>query len=1365
MSTCRHWHTCAKAYPLSCITPLMAWCHPAWFVAMPTRDRGLCYIHNPVIDTWHVLSLDFVPHPIRLVASIGSLFLSRPTNLTTLQLGVCNPFARQFRQLPLLNVTRTNPAVGVVVLNTSQYGAFPYFRVYVAGGMSDAPLGGATYESTLEMYDSRHDTWQIVGCMPMEFSVRLTVWTPNESVYSNGVLYWMTSARAYSVMGLEIGSNTWREFSVPLAEKLEFATLVWRNEKLTLVGGTLGGEACVWELGDDDDDDMWSLIEKVPNELAMRFFGGKASWARTKCVGGEGAICLYRELGSGMLFWREVGEKGRWEWFWVDGCCFFGGKQVQNLPNKEIISSMAGAIGALEQASRNLDEAPKKIQSLEQFVCDLENLTYRIKQKHVYKLHNYQLDHQIQSLNALIERLHPKIRKARSIASQSKVKNLTNLVWTSMAGDPLGEMMDSITNDLKWWLESQKLVQDVEKMMESTAQDTPVQLKTKTEQAYPVSSKFKYVRHLLDQESSQRVILIVGLSGIGKSCLARQVASDPPKKFVSGATELGFGQSCSRGACNGSKAEYQKRLARKISKFLLQIGFWKKRRDESSDLEYVCCVLQEALCGKSILILLDDVWEQDIVERFANLYNNNCKFLVTTRNEAVYEITEAEKVELSKDDTREMSKSILLYHCLLSEEELPCVADSLLERCGHHPLTVAVMGKALRKEIRNEKWEKAISNLSTFATCAPGPVSYVNEKEAENTLTIFGSFEFSLEAMPEDSRRLFIASAALSWTDDVPEACLEAIWSVLGEAIMFPLIVCKLVEGSLLIKTDTDPLYQIHDMVSLYLDSKISNSIEILLNKSGCEETAFVWPWLLVFGKKNISELAEQRMEFFGFLEEKQAVSTLEAIIQALMASKSIPELEASRVSFSSILGPRIADLISTNSQSLIAVSAEAITNLFSESDYHTYFSSLEHSGAVERLAGMLDTCEDNVIKVNTLTVLAKLAEFGSPETVDKVIQSIPYNQLADLLSPDAEEWHENMFTILISLTKAGKSKAVERMVAFDIEKNLIKLLENGSEMVQHHAIITLKAFYELASKTTNASLQSANLNLLPWEVRLRLEGFASLERNVPPSSMPQTFEDLIRKLLSHDNKQVLEAMQDLIPILEKAGDPRMSEMIVKSPLIKRLTELLQCVQPEHNSMRSESAFLIMKLACSGGEPCIKKFLEYDTIPELIKMMQCQVAELQDSAYTALHQLLFSNGGVLVLNKIFQMGLIEKITQTLDSKATKTREVIVHCVLDIVELGNKASLERMLSLQVVEKLVKLEKASGSSGETVVGFLKGMDKCKHLSVAERRVMKQQVVRKVRAGLKGHKFETRLLAALDAYFSEGSRGASSSGRHRK
>ncbi|KAL4626396.1 hypothetical protein ACB092_05G092800 [Castanea dentata] len=952
----------------------------------------------------------------------------------------------------------------------------------------------------------------------------------------------------------------------------------------------------------------------------------------------------------------------------------------------QIVSSMVGTIGALEQASWDLDEAPKRIKSLEEFI-----------------------------LNALVQRLHPNITKARGIVSNSKRKSMAKIVQNSVAGDPLGKLVSTIRDDLNWWLESQRLMQDVEK-------------------------------------GSHRVILIVGLSGIGKSCMARQVGSDPSANFVDGAVQLGFGQWCSRAACNGNRAEYQKRLARKICKFLVQIGFWKKIEDENTgDLEYIRCLLQEALYGKSILILLDDVWEQDIVERFAKLYDNDCKYLVTTRNEAVYEITEAEKVELGKDDTTEMGKAILLYHSLLSEEELPSVAESLLERCGHHPLTVAVMGKALRKEIRAEKWEKATTNLSTFATCAPGPVSYVNEKEAENTLTIFGSFEFSLEAMPGDSRKLFIALAAISWAEPVPEACLEAIWSVLGQEMMFPLIVCKLVEGSLLMKTDTDPLYQVHDMVSLYLDSKTNDSVVFLVNESSDENKALICPWLFIFGKESVKRISEQKIEtFLSVFEEKQAVTTIEAIIKALMASKTISDFEASRATFVGILGPRIEGLISSGSQGLVAVSAEAITNIFNRSDYCNYFPSFESTGAVEKLSMILENCEDPKIQTNISIVLAKLAEFGSSKTVNKVLQSIHFNQLADLLSPDAEEWHESMFTILMSLTIAGKSKAVERMIACESDKNLIKLLENGTEVVQHHAIVTLKAFYELGGCPTNGFLQPANLNLLPWQ-------------NVTLLPKPQILEDLIHMVLDSNYKQVMEAMQDLIPIVEKAGNPKIRDMILNSPLIKRLSELLQSGNSQQSSMKSESAFLLMKLACAGGEPCIKKYLEYDIIPELVKMVQCTIVQHQDAAYTALHQMLFGSGGVLVLKNIFQMGLIEKMAHSIESKSMKTREINVHCLLDIVELGNKKCLERMFSLQVVEKLAKLEKLSGGSGETVVGFLKGIDKCKHLSQAERRVMKQQVVRKVRVAMKGHKFESRILAGLDACASEGSiRGASSSGR---
>ncbi|KAJ4966032.1 hypothetical protein NE237_017881 [Protea cynaroides] len=143
--------------------------------------------------------------------------------------------------------------------------------------------------------------------MPIEFAVRLTVWTPNESVFSGGIIYWMTSARAYSVMGFDVSTGSWKE---SMADRVEFTALVRRKGRLALVGSASAMEACVWEL---DDCDGWVLVESVPFEMGKRFLKGKGCWWSTKCVGSDEAIYLFREVGFEMLAWREeIAMKGRW---------------------------------------------------------------------------------------------------------------------------------------------------------------------------------------------------------------------------------------------------------------------------------------------------------------------------------------------------------------------------------------------------------------------------------------------------------------------------------------------------------------------------------------------------------------------------------------------------------------------------------------------------------------------------------------------------------------------------------------------------------------------------------------------------------------------------------------------------------------------------------------------------------------------------------------------------------------------------------------------------------------------------------------------------------------------------------------------
>ncbi|CAA6671747.1 unnamed protein product [Spirodela intermedia] len=248
--------------------------------------------------------------------------------------------------------------------------------------------------------------------------------------------------------------------------------------------------------------------------------------------------------------------------------------------------------------------------------------------------------------------------------------------------------------------------------------------------------------------------------------------------------------------------------------------------------------------------------------------------------------------------------------------------------------------------------------------------------------------------MPEDSRRLFMILAAISWAEPVPEICLE--------------VLCKLVEGSLLIKTN--PEYHVHDMVALYLEGKVNGAVETLLTGSSDEAAAAVAPWLFVFGKDEVKNCAEEKMKvLISLSHEREAVVALESMVQALMASKSISELEASRKSFSSMVGPKFAEFVSSGSPATVAALAKVIRDLFAKEDYYEYAHSLENTEAIDKLLELLRSCSDPATQTSLFHLVAKLAEHGSCRTIGKVLVSVPMDHLAELLSPNAEQWHDSV--------------------------------------------------------------------------------------------------------------------------------------------------------------------------------------------------------------------------------------------------------------------------------------------------------------------------------------------------------------------
>ena len=78
------------------------------------------------------------------------------------------------------------------------------------------------------------------------------------------------------------------------------------------------------------------------------------------------------------------------------------------------------------------------------------------------------------------------------------------------------------------------------------------------------------------------------------------------------------------------------------------------------------------------------------------------------------------------------------------------------------------------------------------------------------------------------------------------------------------------------------------------------------------------------------------------------------------------------------------------------------------------------------------------------------------------------------------------MFARHASLIKIDKLKAIETMIKLGIDKKLLVLLGNGSEISQHHAITTLKTFSELGAPLQGC-MGPAVLLHLPWHGQMSL--------------------------------------------------------------------------------------------------------------------------------------------------------------------------------------------------------------------------------------------------------------------------------------
>jgi hypothetical protein len=108
----------------------------------------------------------------------------------------------------------------------------------------------------------------------------------------------------------------------------------------------------------------------------------------------------------------------------------------------------------------------------------------------------------------------------------------------------------------------------------------------------------------------------------------------------------------------------------------------------------------------------------------------------------------------------------------------------------------------------------------------------------------------------------------------------------------------------------------------------------------------------------------------------------------------SLSEFEASRIGFSKILVPRIAEIISIGSPDLIFTFTTAIAVIFVLVDYINLTCFFEIVGSIDILIDLLGACEDTSTLANFSSVVAKIFEHVDGAIADEIWQEFPWIKL-----------------------------------------------------------------------------------------------------------------------------------------------------------------------------------------------------------------------------------------------------------------------------------------------------------------------------------------------------------------------------------